>query len=60
MNCPACNKPIVSPHASHSRYVNLFICSDCGKREAFEEFFWEKKFDTEKPTQPVSYNPWAS
>jgi len=58
-NCPACGRQIVRPHAAMSRYVNLFICSACGLREALQGFFWEPRYNLEKPTQPSSYNPWV-
>lgn len=44
--CPACFKstPEFKGEAgagnSMSRYVDIWICSDCGTREAFEGFFW--------------------
>jgi hypothetical protein len=46
-HCPACFQPkegftgAVGPHNSMSRYVDEYICSDCGTREAFEGFFWK-------------------
>lgn len=58
-NCPACGQAIVPPGASMSRYVNLYICNTCGTREAFDGFFWEDKFNKDKPSQPADYNPWA-
>lgn len=58
-NCPACKNPIIPPHASMSRYVNLFICSGCGIKEAAKGFFWADIFEHDKPTQPANYQPWG-
>lgn len=44
--CPRCGKIKMRPdHAenSFSRYVNIYICSDCGVEEAFQDFNKEKK-----------------
>ena len=44
--CPACFKHPegftggAGAGNAHSRYVDVYICSDCGRREAFEKFFW--------------------
>lgn len=55
--CPACDRPL-SRHASFSRYVNLYICSECGVQEAIRGFFWSDKFETERPSQPAGFNPY--
>lgn len=59
-NCPACDKPIKPPHASKSRYCDLFICSQCGIDEALSGDFWEHTRRLFKPTQPKGYNPWET
>jgi hypothetical protein len=61
--CPACDKPIIPPAASRSRYVQLFICSDCGVKEATTGFFWGDRYDKALTSgnpfsQPDNYNPW--
>lgn len=46
--CPACFQikegftGKVGAGNAFSRYVDVYICSDCGRREAFEKFFWSK------------------
>lgn len=30
----------------HSRYVDIYICVPCGKREAWEQWFWQSKYET--------------
>lgn len=42
--CPACNMDTVEKvRYSMSRYMEgVKICSPCGRREAFEGFFWAK------------------
>lgn len=57
IKCPACDEPLTK-RSSHSRYVNIYVCSDCGVREAFEGFFWEATFDQKQPTQPAGFNPY--
>lgn len=44
MKCPACNTELKTPRCSKSRYDDtLWICSECGVKEAFEGFFWRNK-----------------
>lgn len=58
ITCPSCDKPLTKA-ASMSRYVNLYICSDCGTKEAFtRSFFWAAKFEREQPTQPANFDPY--
>lgn len=44
--CPACREVKenftggVGAGNSYSRYADVYICSECGLREAFELFFW--------------------
>lgn len=55
--CPACGIKLTS-RASHSRFVDLYVCSDCGVKEAFEGFFWIKRYHADKPTQPAGFDPY--
>lgn len=44
--CPACKENYLDPvevRNALSRYCKKYICSECGTREAFEGFFWDKK-----------------
>ena len=47
--CPACGeikpnyKANAGPGNSYSRYATRYICSDCGRREAIEGFFWRDR-----------------
>ena len=44
--CPACEAEWLRPetaHNSRSRYCDLYICTACGVREAFEQFFWRQR-----------------
>lgn len=46
--CPACNSakmPNSKGENSSSRYAKgIYICADCGIKEAFEGFFWEERY----------------
>jgi hypothetical protein len=42
--CPACGcSTIREEHNSYSRYCDAYICINCGRREAFEQFFWRDR-----------------
>lgn len=45
--CPACGISSITGEAgvgqAYSRYVGTYICSECGRREAFEGFFWRDR-----------------
>ena len=41
--CPACKLSILAfpiVRNALSRFAPLYICNECGQREAFEGFFW--------------------
>jgi RNase P subunit RPR2 len=57
--CPACHKPIVPPRGSRSRFVEMFICADCGVREAMDGDFWkEQRLKSPPLPQPKDWDPW--
>jgi hypothetical protein len=59
VNCPACARPIVPPRASVSRFTEIYICADCGVREAMEGDFWkDQRLKSPPAPQPVGYDPW--
>ena len=44
--CPACNKRTLDKEEvmnALSRYRDVYICNDCGTREAFKGDFWGSK-----------------
>jgi hypothetical protein len=46
--CPACGVEMTELKLSlvaRSRFVPLFVCSDCGSKETWEGFFWQAKFN---------------
>jgi hypothetical protein len=49
---------VLGVRSSHSRYVDLYICSDCGIGEALTGFFWEDVYLRKNPTQPKGFNPY--
>lgn len=56
--CPACSGPMVKPNVSVSRFVDgKFICSGCGRREAFDGFFWVSSPNA-VPGNPEGFEPW--
>jgi len=46
--CPVCGGTMHDNAIRNcrSRHANIFICVECGKREAFEGFFWRDKYET--------------
>jgi hypothetical protein len=44
--CPACLEEkesfsgVAGEGSSYSRYVSVYICSECGVKEAYQGFFW--------------------
>lgn len=55
--CRACFKNRVTQEAgvgqSLSRYVRVYICSECGRREAFEGFFWSSSAKADPVTKKL-------
>jgi Zn ribbon nucleic-acid-binding protein len=44
--CPACEDDWLHPETirnCRSRYCDLYICTPCGTKEAFQDFFWWKR-----------------
>jgi len=44
--CPACGRNqlrAVTVRNAYSRFADVYICANCGVREAFEQFFWKER-----------------
>lgn len=60
--CPACGEKNMRKEEhenSLSRYVNMYICSDCGMKESHQGFFWEIRLKVSKllkSKRPININ----
>jgi hypothetical protein len=52
-------RPLTGSNA-YSRYVDAFICSACGTREAFEGFFWEDRWEMGRFVFTNEQKPWIA
>lgn len=59
-NCPACNNPMKPPSVSVSRYHNVYICSTCGVKEAFDGDIMAPKLRSGfKLPDQTGFDPWS-
>lgn len=48
MNCPKCDKIITGFPALSRRDNDTYICTDCGTKEAMEDYFFSRRVVQEK------------
>lgn len=58
--CPCCSKPMRDNPAdnANSRYRDVYICGDCGVREAFEGDFWTELFFNHRDAILIADREW--